>query len=149
MGGDPRTGRVSRPTLLFVYNAEEGLFAAIGDAIHKAVSPRTYPCSLCAVTYGAVRMRPDWRSHLHALPFETRFFHRPDFRRAWPELAGLALPAVLLDQGAGPRLLLDAATLDQIGDVGELIATLDAALRRAAPPEASAAAEPSDAARSH
>ena len=119
-------------TLLIVYNAEEGLFAALGDAVHKAVSPDTYPCSLCAVSYGAVRMRPEWRAHLKALPYEVRFHHRPDFRRAYPGLADLPLPAILLDDGEGPRVLLDAAALDGVRGVDGLVAALDEALRRAA-----------------
>lgn len=121
----------ARGTLIFVYNAGEGLFAAIGNAVHKAVSPATYPCSLCAVTYGAVRMRPEWRAYLSALPFDTRFFHRPDFRRAYPALADMALPAVLLEEaGSAPHVLIDAPTLDDLRDVGALTRALDAALAR-------------------
>lgn len=127
MDSDPRAGRV-RAALLFVYNAEEGLFAAIGDAVRKAVSPATYPCSLCAVSYGAVRMRPEWRAHLRSLPYEASFFHRPDFRRAYPALAGVALPAILLDEGSGPRVVVDAGRLNGVGDVKELIGVLDRAL---------------------
>lgn len=119
---------MSAPKLLIVYNAEEGLFAAIGDAVHKAVSPGTYPCSLCAVSYGAVRMRPEWRAYLKALPYEVRFHHRPDFRRAYPALADLPLPAILLDEGAGPRVLVGANALDRVSDVEELIAAMKAAL---------------------
>lgn len=118
---------MSRPELLFIYNADEGLFAAIGDAVHKAVSPETYQCSLCAVSYGAVRMRPEWRAYLRSLPYPTRFFHRQDFRRAYPELH-VELPAILIDQGGDPRILVDAGTLNSIGDVKELIAALDRAL---------------------
>lgn len=117
-----------KPTLVFVYNAADGIFAAIGDAVHKAVSPDTYPCSLCAITYGAVSMRPEWRAYLKSLPYEVRFFHRPNFQRAYPTLAGVALPVVLLNQGANSRVLLDAATLDQVGDVNDLIVLLDATL---------------------
>jgi hypothetical protein len=121
-------------TLLIVYNAEEGVFAALGDALHKALSPATYACSLCAVSYGAVRMRPEWRQHLAALPYATRFFHRPDFRRSYPSLAALPLPAILLDDSAGPRVILDAATLSALPDVTALIQALDNALGRGPPP---------------
>jgi hypothetical protein len=120
------------PTLLIVYNAGEGLFAALGDAVHKAVSPATYPCSLCAVSYGAVRMRPEWRAHLRALPYATRFYHRPDFRRAYPTMAALPLPAILLEDEAGPRVVLGAATLNTLPDVEGLIRALDGALGRVA-----------------
>lgn len=128
MGDAARHGRVTA-TLLFVYNADEGVVAALGDAVHKLVSPATYPCSLCAVSYGAVRMRPAWRAFLAGLPFDKRFHHRPDFRRAYPALADVALPAILLDSGEGPRVLLDASTLDRIGTFDALIAALGQALR--------------------
>lgn len=119
-------------TLILVYNAEKGVLAAIGDAVHKAVSPDSYPCSLCAVSYGAVRMRPEWQAYLRALPYDLRFFHRPDFRRAFPALADMALPAILLEEGTGPRVLLDAAALNRLRSIGELVTALDRVLPREA-----------------
>jgi hypothetical protein len=117
-------------TLLFVYNADDGLFAAIGDAVHKLVSPDSYPCSLCAITYGAVRMRPEWRAYLRSVPYPARFLHRGAFARAYPGVA-VPLPAILLDAGHDdPRLLVDAGTLDRIDGVEALIAALDTALSR-------------------
>ena len=118
-------------TLLFVYNAADGVFAAIGDAVHKAVSPETYPCSLCAITYGAVSMRPEWRAYLKSLPYPARFLHRGEFARAHPGIA-VPLPAILLDAGNDdPHILVDAGTLRGIGGVEALIRTLDAAFTRA------------------
>lgn len=114
--------------LIFVYNADDGPLAAVFDAAHKLVSPATYPCSLCAVTYGAVRMRRAWKDYLAALPYETRFYHRQGFARAHPALADLALPAILIDQGDGVEMLIDAATLDTLPDLPALIALLDARL---------------------
>jgi hypothetical protein len=38
--------------LLFVYNADSGLFNSIAEAAHKIVSPQTYRCDLCRITYG-------------------------------------------------------------------------------------------------
>jgi hypothetical protein len=128
MGGAGGDGRVT--TLLFVYNADDGLFAAIGDAVHKLVSPDSYPCSLCAITYGAVRMRPEWRAYLRSLPYPARFLHRGAFARAYPGVA-VPLPAILLDAGHDdPRVLVDAGTLDRIDGVEALIAALDTALSR-------------------
>ena len=115
-------------TLIFVYNADEGVIAALGDAVHKLLSPATYSCSLCAVSYGALRMRPAWAAYLKALPYATRFHHRPDFRRVFPDFAALPLPAILLDDGRGPRVLIDAETLNGVRDVAGLIAAMEAAL---------------------
>ena len=119
-------------TLIFVYNAPDGIGAALIDAAHKLISPATYPCSLCAVTYGAVAMRRDWKAYLARLPHPVKFYHRDGFARAFPEV-DVALPAILIADGdAPPRVLVDAATLDKQTDVASLIATLEAAL--SAPP---------------
>lgn len=119
---------MSAATLIFVYNAPDGIGAALIDAAHKLISPATYPCSLCAVTYGAVAMRRDWKAYLARLPYPVTFYHRDGFHRAFPALE-VALPAILIAQAdAPPRLLIDAATLDVQADVASLIATLGAAL---------------------
>jgi len=116
--------------LLFVYNADGGVFAMLADAVHKVASPDTYPCSLCAITYGAVSMKREWRDYLKRLPVAPRFHHRDDFARAWPAVK-VALPAILLRRGGGaPELLVDAATLDRQPDIAALIVTLEAALAR-------------------
>ena len=119
---------MSAATLIFVYNAPDGIGAALIDAAHKLISPATYPCSLCAVTYGAVAMRCDWKTYLARLPHRIKFYHRDGFARAFPGL-DIALPAILIaDADAPPRVLVDAATLDKQTDVASLIATLEAAL---------------------
>lgn len=119
---------MSAATLIFVYNAPDGIGAALIDAAHKLISPATYPCSLCAVTYGAVAMRRDWKAYLARLPYPVKFYHRNGFARAFPGL-NVALPAILIaDAGALPRVLIDAATLDKQTDVASLIATLEGAL---------------------
>jgi hypothetical protein len=124
---------MSTPTLVFVYNAPDGIGAALFDAVHKAVSPSTYPCSLCAVTYGAVAMKREWRAWLKALPIPTRFLHRDGFRRAYPKLE-VALPVVLLDANGTPRPLLSAEELNALPDLTTLMATLEARLAAATPP---------------
>ena len=48
------------PTFLFVYNADSGPLKALFDFGHKIVSPGTYPCSLCRLTYGPFGMRREW-----------------------------------------------------------------------------------------
>ncbi|WP_374134902.1 hypothetical protein [Sphingomonas sp.] len=117
-----------KAALILVYNAPDGIIAAIGDTVHKIVSPATYPCSLCALTHGAVAMRRAWKQYLAALPHPKRFYHRDAFRRAYPGL-DVTLPVILLADGdAAPRVLIDAATLAAQADVAGLIATLEAAL---------------------
>ncbi|OQW46472.1 MAG: hypothetical protein A4S16_10745 [Proteobacteria bacterium SG_bin6] len=132
MGGDSGTcRRVSADRLLFVYNAHEGLGHALLDAVHKMVAPASYPCSLCALTYGSVAMKRAWKAFLASLPQSKAFYHREDFARAYPAIGDLALPAILIDRGGGPELLVAAAELDPLPDLPALIALLDARLGRA------------------
>lgn len=79
--------------LLFVYNADGGLLAGLQDIFHKILSPATYPCSLCGVTYGAAGMRPEWRQFVRALPLPVEFLHRDEFARAYPQWRQHPLPA--------------------------------------------------------
>lgn len=122
--------RMPAATLIFVYNANGGLFSAMADAAHKLISPATYPCSLCAITYGAVSMRGEWKSYLKRLPHDTRFYHRDDFARDWPDEVA-ALPAIFVQTGPGALAVLAAKQdLDKVQSVVELMDLLDERLAR-------------------
>jgi hypothetical protein len=111
--------------LIFVYNADVGLVSGIIDAVHKIVSPGTYPCSLCAVTYGAVRMDPRWRAWLNAAPFAAHFYHRQDFQAAYPALAAIPLPCVLVDRNGKTDTLVTSDALAQVTTLDALIALIE------------------------
>ena len=116
-------------TLIFIYNANGGIFSAFADAAHKLVSPETYPCSLCAITYGAVSMRGEWKAYLKRLGHETRFYHRDDFARDWPG-EPVTLPAILEQTGGGTlSLLLSKDDLDMVLSVAQLVTMLEDRLR--------------------
>lgn len=112
-------------TIVFVYNAEAGLVNGIMDSIHKIVSPSTYSCDLCAITHGLARQRPEWRAWLKKSGQDAKFYHRSDFRQAWPDVH-VTLPAVLVQEADQLRLIASASDLAQINNVSELVALLDA-----------------------
>jgi hypothetical protein len=114
--------------LVIVYNANAGLAAGVMDSVHKIVSPSTYPCQLCAVTYGLTSMRRDWRVFLDGLGMDLVFHHRPDFRQAFPAAAEWPLPLVAVEEGGSLRELVSAADFAGIADVPGLIATLQSRL---------------------
>ncbi len=64
--------------LLFVYNADSGLFNLLADAAHRVVHPSTYPCRLCAVTYSFTGMRSEWRDFIQSLDHPVEFLHRDE-----------------------------------------------------------------------
>lgn len=122
--GHADAGCTNAVTLVFVYNAEAGLVHGLMDSIHKLVSPSTYKCDLCAITYGLMRMKDDWRAWLERSGRPVQFFHRTDFRQAWPE-ADVQLPAILVQENDTLRMLVSATELAHIADVGQLVAVLE------------------------
>ena len=117
--------------LLIVYNADSGLINALMHAVHKQLFPETYPCSLCAITYGAVSMHGEWKRFLESLPMDVVFHHKDDFTEAYPEIGTdgareVALPAILTSrQGEEPQVLIPAEELDAMKDTVELMARVE------------------------
>ncbi len=96
--------------IIFVYNADSGLFNTVSDITHKLLSPRTYACNLCALTHGHFSMRKRWGNFIESLPLKTVFLHRDQFRQRYPD-ADFALPAVLGEQNGELTLLLSATQI--------------------------------------
>lgn len=118
----------SAPTLIFVYNADGGAFNALADMLHKIVAPSSYPCALCALTYGPLRKRRAWAAWLGRAGMRSLFLYRDEFREHL-DRRDLPLPAVLLGgTGGSPEVLVGAAELDALPDLAALIALLDARL---------------------
>ena len=98
--------------LLFVYNADGGRLAGLKDMFHKILSPSTYPCSLCAITYGATSMEPEWREFIKTLPVPVEFLHRDEFIRDYPQQAQHPLPAAFAVENGALQPFIEAPEMD-------------------------------------
>jgi len=115
-------------TLLIVYNADSGILNAVLHSIHKTLRPQTYPCSLCALTYGMVSMHGKWARFLDKIPFDIVFHHKDDYAAAYPGLQP-ALPAILLrENGKAPEIMVHDKELDSLEALEQLIALVEARL---------------------
>jgi hypothetical protein len=114
--------------LVFVYNADSGLFNTLTDIAHKAFSPQTYSCSLCAITYGNFGMRQEWKQFLESLESPKEFLHRDEFHSRYGRRE-LDLPVVLARDGKELRVLLSAAEIGSCGDIEQLKRVLREKLR--------------------
>ena len=108
-----------RPALVFVYNADSGLFNALADAAHKIFSPRTYPCNLCALTHTALGMRAEWRRFLDGLGRPLEFLHADELK-ARHRLAGVPLPAIFRRDGESIEALVDADSINACRTMDDL-----------------------------
>ncbi len=114
--------------LIFVYNADSGLFNALTDWAHKVFSPETYACHLCALTYSHTGMRREWRDFIARLGVPVAFLHRDELYARYG-INGIELPAVLHHSSERlPRVWLSAETLNAAKSLGELQALISAKL---------------------
>lgn len=112
-----------RPQLLFVYNADSGLFNTVTDIAHKLLSPSTYACNLCALTHGHFKVRGHWVEFLRTLDADCAFLHRDEFHAQYGR-TNIALPAILEMTAGGPEVLMDAATLNNCKSLDQLVTLL-------------------------
>jgi len=102
--------------LIFIYNADSGLFNTLSDIAHKIFSPQTYACNLCALSHDYFAMRPAWSRFIAGLGADCEFLHRDQFRRRFPEL-DIELPAVLRQDATGVRVCLPAEAINRCRDL--------------------------------
>lgn len=118
--------KIMTPKLLFIYNAETGFFNKLTDFAHKAISPATYDCNLCALTHGTFTMRQEWADYIKSLPLETAFIYRDEWKFG---RENLEYPLVALQTGQDEvKVLLAAAELNKLRNLEELKQVLNAAL---------------------
>lgn len=120
-----------RPQLLFVYNADSGLFNTVTDIAHKILSPSTYACNLCALTHGHFKVREEWVGFLKTLNADCEFLHRDEFHAKYGRTNGV-LPAIFRIDAGVPSALIDADTLGDCTSLEQLIAILTQRLRNTA-----------------
>lgn len=105
--------------LIFVYNADSGLFNTVSDIAHKVLSPNTYSCNLCALTHGHFKIRQEWVDFLKQLDIDLEFLHRDEFltRHNIPDAE---FPAIFLQKNDALSLWLDQSELNQITTLDDL-----------------------------
>ncbi len=69
--------------LVFVYNADSGFINTLIDIGHKAISPQTYECNLCGLTFGLVGEHKQWKKFREESNTEMEFLHRDEFEQKY------------------------------------------------------------------
>lgn len=106
--------------LVFVYNADSGLFNTLTDIGHKIFSPETYNCPLCDLTHGYFSMRKEWGSFLKEIDYELEFLHRDEFLKKYPDQSHTLLPVIFVKSEHIMSVLLDNIALQQCKDIEQL-----------------------------
>jgi hypothetical protein len=109
---------MKRIHLLFVYNANSDLFSSVTGFVHKIISPQTYDCSLCTLTYGNMHIKQEWKTFLERLPAKKIFLHKDEFIKKYN--LSVDLPAVFYLKSDQPIVLISASEINSYITLNEL-----------------------------
>ena len=104
--------------LIFVYNANSDLYSAVTGFAHKILSPSTYQCNLCALTYGSISMKQEWKYFIESLPIETVFLYKDEFEKQYKIQA--ALPAIFVAVDGVIKEVMTRAEIESYGSLQDL-----------------------------
>ena len=110
--------------IVFVYNADSGVFNLVSDIAHKIFSPQTYACNLCAITHSNFGMRNEWKEYLDSLNVPLEFLHADEFREKYkPEKVNL--PAIFAEENGALREIADAERINRSKTIDDLKTLID------------------------
>jgi len=105
--------------LVFVYNADSGAMNTLLDSAHKILSPATYQCQLCQLSYGIFNENQAWKSFREGLSEEVVFLHKDEFEQQYA--MKYQYPVLLRVETGEVTELLSANDFRQTADTQSLI----------------------------
>jgi len=109
--------------IIFVYNANSGFVNSMLDIGHKVISPKSYECNLCNMTYGVVSEREEWKKFRESSKDDLEFLHKDEFEIKYKEKREYP---IILKINVENRLdeLISKDDLNKMKNVNELIQKL-------------------------
>lgn len=118
-----------KPTIIFVYNANSGLFNTLGDIAHKVFSPETYGCNLCGITHTPLGMKNEWKEYLESLHVKKVFLHADELKAQYG-VENVELPALFLELEDEIKLWIKADEINSCKSIDELKNLIDSKLSK-------------------
>ncbi|MDT0555767.1 GTPase [Patiriisocius hiemis] len=117
--------------LIFVYNANAGKINALLDSAHKMVSPATYNCNLCDITFGIFSENTIWKNFRESSEIEMVFLHKDEFLKQYKSkwLPKYDFPVILSEENGALEVFISTETLNQIKTASELIRLIETSFR--------------------
>ena len=115
--------------LIFVYNADSSFFSTVKDLAHKIISPSTYPCNLCAITYGSFAMKKEWKEFIKNIELTVQVLHRDEFQKGYStDIVGF--PAIFMKRDSKLSLFIAEKEIDRCKNLEHLKKLLINKLKR-------------------
>ncbi len=109
--------------LIFVYNANSGIVNTLLDSAHKIVSPATYNCNLCAITFGVFSENTEWKNFKESSDLEMVFLHKNEFLNQYKSkwLHAYKFPIILVEGDKGLEVFISNEKINKVETASELI----------------------------
>jgi hypothetical protein len=121
------TQRIVR--LVGVYDADSTLRGELAYWVGARLGRRH--CSLCDITHGSVRQRPEWKTCQAGLPVPFDTFHRNDQPEPVRAAANGLAPVVVAETDTGHVVLLAPGELDRCeGSIDRLVEAIERSAER-------------------
>ena len=111
--------------LIFIYNAKSGVTNSLFDWAHKIISPNTYDCNLCTITYNNLGKEKKWSNFLENINIESRFYYKDHLKELHFVKGPSELPCIYLKTDNNITLIIDSDELNSFNNVEELIKKLE------------------------
>ena len=117
--GIPFSQKQGQIKLIFVYNADSGLWNGVKDLAVKTFNPSGYQCNLCGITYGFTGKKRDWKRFVTQLDVDAEFLHKDElFKRFEPEVKNFPCAYVL--RNGELSVFIDQQEMDSFKTLEEL-----------------------------
>ncbi|EAZ90332.1 hypothetical protein [Crocosphaera chwakensis] len=114
--------------IIFVYNANSGFINTVLDIGHKIISPETYNCNLCNITYGILKEKEEWKTFRESSDHELKFLHKDEFEKKYKQVR--EYPTILMSNKNNEfHELINKEQLNKLKSVEELINKLQNSIK--------------------
>ena len=113
--------------LIFIYNAKSGLVNEFLDFAHKIVSPSTYNCNLCALSYGNFSMKKKWSDYISSLPVKSTFTYKDKVSEYGYD--NIKLPSIIFKDKSKSKVIISSEEINKLKKIDHLINILSDRLK--------------------
>ena len=113
--------------LIFIYNAKSGIVNEFLDFAHKIVSPSTYNCNLCAISYGNFTMKKKWSDYISSLPVRSTFTYKDKVSEYGYN--NIELPSIIFRNGPKSKVIISSEEINKLKKIDQLINILSDRLK--------------------
>ena len=113
--------------LIFIYNAKSGIVNEFLDFAHKIISPSTYNCNLCAISYGNFTMKKKWSDYISSLPVRSTFTYKDKVSEYGYD--NIKLPSIIFQDKSKSKVIISSEEINKLKKIDQLINILSDRLK--------------------